>query len=163
MQKLRRIVGLYNLARQNKRGAKKKLARFLGLKFSDIAYDAFDSSRRVQRRFDPIAHSDFFQKVFQHLKDLKDDLSAEKSRKNQKVKNWWSGEPRPPGTRIERNLFSDFVNRVSRLKLLFAELESEEPMDKWPPEKLSALLYDWPVLKEKFTRAEMLQRRDQKN
>ena len=39
-----------------------------------------------------------------------------------------------------RNLFSDFVSRAAGLKVLFDDLNREEPMETWPPEKLDEFL-----------------------
>lgn len=41
---------------------------------------------------------------------------------------------------VVRNLFSDFVNRVSALKVAVAELEAEGPLKDWPAEKLEEML-----------------------
>lgn len=55
-----------------------------------------------------------------------------------------------------RNLFSDFVSRATSLKLLFDELEQEEPMAQWPPDKLDEFLETAQPVKEKIERAEKL-------
>gem|GEM_PF-5723510 len=39
-----------------------------------------------------------------------------------------------------RNLFSDFVSRALGLNVLFADLDKEEPMEKWPAPKLDEFL-----------------------
>ena len=57
---------------------------------------------------------------------------------------------------VAQNLFSDFVNRTASLGMLFEELETEEPMDHWPPEKLDEFLETAEPVKEKIERAESL-------
>lgn len=55
-----------------------------------------------------------------------------------------------------RNLFSDFVNRAAGLGVLFEELEKEEAMESWPPDKLDEFLTTTQPVKEKILRAERL-------
>ena len=55
-----------------------------------------------------------------------------------------------------RNLFSDFVSRTAGLGVLFEELEEEEPMEQWPPDKLQEFLDSVVPVREKIERAEKL-------
>jgi hypothetical protein len=55
-----------------------------------------------------------------------------------------------------RNLFSDYVSRVASLRVLFEELEVEEPMERWSPDKLDEFLEEAAPVKERITRAEKL-------
>jgi len=55
-----------------------------------------------------------------------------------------------------RNLFSDFVNKFAAVKLTLDELETEQPMDKWPSAKLDEFIENAQPVKAKIERAEKL-------
>lgn len=57
---------------------------------------------------------------------------------------------------VTRNLFSDWVNKSTGLYLVMDELEKEEPMDRWTPEKLDEFLETSLPMKERILRAERL-------
>lgn len=55
-----------------------------------------------------------------------------------------------------RNLFSDYVSRVASLRVLFEELETEEPMERWSPDKLDEFLENAQPVEERIARAKKL-------
>ena len=89
-----------------------------------------------------VAEVDALEKAFQHEFEML-GLTASHKRK----------ELQSPQA---RNLFSDFVNITSGLALKLADLEKEEPMEKWPPAKLDEFLQTAQPVKEKISRAESL-------
>lgn len=55
-----------------------------------------------------------------------------------------------------RNLFSEFVNRTAGLNVLVSDLEKDEPMDRWPAQKVEEFLQTAQPFKEKILKAESL-------
>ena len=85
---------------------------------------------------------DTLEKLFQHEFEM---LGLVENRKRKELQS-----------ALARNLFSDFVNLFAGAKVKMDELEKEEPMEKWPDEKLDEFIFSSAPVKAKILRAEAL-------
>lgn len=55
-----------------------------------------------------------------------------------------------------RNLFAAYVSTTCNFRMLLDKMETEEPMERWSPDKLDEFLENWQPLEERVARAKKL-------